>query len=166
MVAKIANNRHNLSKALIERIAAGVRRGVPVRVFAESLGVPGYLVRQWLDEGRRQIDSHMKDGCYCPGAGKHEFMCMELAELVNEAAAKAFIRYQNKVDSAAKRDWKAALALMDRFYKEHQHHPSRMDAPPQATATVKGGGSGGAGVTVTLAFPDNGRGPSTGGTDG
>jgi hypothetical protein len=138
-----------LNKVLIERIAKPVRKGVPLKEAASVVGIDNRTLKNWLAVGANMRAIVHDTGGFPKGSGKHEWLCAELSEVVEQAHSSVVQRYSQAIDTAVKRGtWSAAAWWLDRRAKDEfsvQRTPEKAVDPADKEAKV------------VLYLPDNGR---------
>src|SRR5258708_1358340 len=133
-----------LTAATADAICQRLRAGVPRVHAAESAGVSRRTMMLWLEYG------HAASLCERPdcdeghhGPGHAELTYLHFLHMVEQAQADAVVLAAGYLGKAMGRDWRAALAWLERrhaaeFKPQERVAPTSPDSPPtpQATATA------------------------------
>ena len=131
-----------LTGATADAICQRLRAGVPRVHAAESAGVSRRTMMAWLEYGRAASTCERPD---CDddhhGPGQAELTYLHFLHIVEQAEAEAVVLAVGSLDKAMGRDWRAALAWLERrhpaeFKPQERAAPTSPDgtATPQATA--------------------------------
>ncbi len=131
-----------LTGATADAICGRLRAGVPRVHAAESAGVSRRTMMAWLEQGRAASlceRPDCDDDHHGPAHGELEYL--HFLHMVEHAEADAVVRAVGQLSRAMDRDWRAALAWLERrhaaeFKPQERAEPTSPNGTPTPQATA------------------------------
>jgi hypothetical protein len=107
-----------LRRAVIQKVAQTVSRGVPLKHAALVAGITPNQLTRWMKTGAKMRAIVAEEGHFPRDSTQEDWMTAELHQEVELAHAKVVERYAKRINTAAKKSWQACAWWLQRRAKD------------------------------------------------